>query len=173
VGQHRVLDLCKDAALVLGEVMGRLGEKLEILAFSSRTRHHCRVWRVHGRHGDWNQGRARLGALQPEGYTRMGPALRFATDQLAVDPSRRRLLLLITDGRPTDFDRYEGRHGIADVRQALREAQSRGVHVHALALDPRARAGLPTMVGEGRWHLLRHAAELPELLTTVYGRLAQ
>lgn len=173
VGNHRVLDLCKDAALVLGEVMGRLGERLEILAFSSRTRHHCRVWKVHGREGDWAKGRAHLGALQPEGYTRMGPALRYATDQLAREASRRRLLLLITDGRPTDFDRYEGRHGMSDVRQALREAVQRGVHVHALALDPRARAGLPAMLGDGRWHLLHHPEELPELLTTIYGRLSR
>jgi nitric oxide reductase NorD protein len=118
-------------------------------------------------------GRAHLGALQPEGYTRMGPALRYATDQLAREASRRRLLLLITDGRPTDFDRYEGRHGMSDVRQALREAVQRGVHVHALALDPRARAGLPAMLGDGRWHLLHHPEELPELLTTIYGRLSR
>lgn len=173
VGNHRVLDLCKDAALVLGEVMGRLGDGLEILAFSSRTRHHCRVWHVHGREGRWVEGRARLGALQPEGYTRMGPALRYATDQLARQASRRRLLLLITDGRPTDFDRYEGRHGMSDVRQALREARQRGVHVHALALDPRARAGLPAMIGDGRWHLLHHPEELPQALTTIYGRLSR
>jgi len=172
VGDHRVLDLCKDAALVLGEVVRRLGGELEILAFSSRTRHHCRVWKVHGRGGDWAMGWARLGALRPEGYTRMGPALRHATAGLAECPARRRLLLLVTDGRPTDFDRYEGRHGMADVRQALREARGRGVHVHALALDPRAREGLPAMLGDGRWHLLRRPAELPGLLTTIYGRLS-
>ncbi|MFA7330326.1 MAG: VWA domain-containing protein [Candidatus Delongbacteria bacterium] len=172
VGERRVLDLCKDAALVLGEVMRRLGEELEILAFHSRTRHHCRVWRVHERGGDWSLGRARLGGLQPEGYTRMGPALRYATDRLAAVASRRRLLLVITDGRPTDFDRYEGRHGMADVRHALREARSRGVHTHALALDPRARAALPSMLGDGHWQLLRRPAELPDLLTTIYGRLS-
>jgi hypothetical protein len=173
VGDRRVLDLCKDAALVLGEVMRQLGEELEILAFSSRTRHHCRVWRVHERGGDWGLGRARLGALQPEGYTRMGPALRHATDRLALVPSRRRLLLVLTDGRPSDFDRYEGRHGMADVRQALREASLRGVHTHALALDPRARAALPAMLGDGHWHLLQRPAELPDLLTTIYGRLSR
>ncbi|MFI4935962.1 MAG: citrate/2-methylcitrate synthase, partial [Caulobacterales bacterium] len=34
--------------------------------------------------------------------------------------ARHRLLLLVSDGKPTDYDRYEGRHGIADVRQAVR-----------------------------------------------------
>ena len=173
VGDLRVLDLCKDAALVLGEVVHRLGEDLEILAFHSRTRHHCRTWLVHRRGESWSEGRARLGGLEPKGYTRIGPALRHATDRLALVPSRKRLLLMITDGRPNDFDRYEGRHGIADVRQALREARSRGIAVHALALDPRARVGLPAMLGNGHWHLLQRPAELPELLTTIYGKLTQ
>jgi nitric oxide reductase NorD protein len=101
----------------------------------------------------------------------MGPALRHATTELAAEPADRRLLLLVSDGKPTDYDRYEGRYGVADIRQALREADRAGVHTHALAVDATARDYLPPMFGAGNWDILSHPEQLSEVLTTVYGRL--
>ena len=156
--------------LVLGEVADRLGDRLQILTFASHTRNRCRVWEVKGWHDGWCESRDRLGALEPRGYTRIGPALRHATAGLAAEPADRRLLLLVSDGKPTDYDRYEGRYGIADIRQALREAEAAGVHPHALAVDAIARDYLPPMFGPGNWNVLRDPGALPEALTTVYGR---
>lgn len=170
VDGRRVLDVARDAVLVLGEVADRLGDRLQILTFASHTRNRCRVWEVKGWHDGWCESRDRLGALEPRGYTRIGPALRHATAGLAAEPADRRLLLLVSDGKPTDYDRYEGRYGIADIRQALREAEAAGVHPHALAVDAIARDYLPPMFGPGNWNVLRDPGALPEALTTVYGR---
>ena len=167
----RVLDVAREAVLVLGEVAHRLGDSLQVLAFASHTRNRCRVWTVRDWGEPWAAGRARLGALHPQGYTRIGPALRHATTELARTEADRKLLLLVSDGKPTDYDRYEGRYGVADVRQALREAEARGVSTHALAVDAVAGAHLPSMLGPGAWHVLPHPRRLPEALTTVYGRL--
>jgi nitric oxide reductase NorD protein len=171
VENRRVLDVAREAILVLGEVADELGDRLQLLAFASHTRNRCRVWEVKGWREPWALGRARLGALEPQGYTRIGPALRHATECLAAEPADRRLLLLVSDGKPTDYDRYEGRYGVADVRQALREAERREVCAHALAVDAVARDYLPPMFGPGAWHVLPHADHLPAVLTTVYGRL--
>ncbi|MCU0655255.1 MAG: hypothetical protein MUF64_08190 [Polyangiaceae bacterium] len=171
VEDRRVLDVEQDAVLVLGEVMDRLGEPLEILAFSSHTRNRCRVLDVRRRGEPWSLGKARLAALRPQGYTRIGPALRHATAELCRVDADRRLLLLLSDGKPTDYDRYEGRHGIEDVRQAVREASQRGVHVHGLTLDDRARGSFPAMFGPGHYHLLPEVAALPQALAAVYTRL--
>ncbi len=171
VEDRRVLDVARDAVFVLGEVADRLGDRLQILAFSSETRHRCQVLEVKGWRDSWAEACSRLGGLEPRGYTRIGPALRHATDRIVAEPAERRLLLLVSDGKPTDYDRYEGRYGIADVRQALREAERRGVHTHALAVDAVARDHLPPMFGPGAWSVLPHPDELPALLSTVYGRL--
>lgn len=171
IDDQRVLDVAREAALVLGEVAARLGDPLRVLAFASHTRTRCRVWSVREPHEPWARGRARLGSLRPQGYTRIGPALRHALAGLYVTSADRRLLLLISDGKPTDFDRYEGRYGVADVRQALREGEARGVLTHALAVDARAGAHLPAMFGPGAWHVLPSPGRLAEALTTVYGRL--
>jgi nitric oxide reductase NorD protein len=167
----RALDVAREALLVLGEVSERLGDRIEVLGFSSNTRNRCRVWRLRGRDEPWAAARARIGGLEPTGYTRIGPALRHATAGLVAEPADRRLLLLISDCKPTDYDRYEGRYGIADVRQALIEARSIGVHVHALTIDASARDHLPAMFGPGCWHLMPRPDALPEALAKIYGQL--
>jgi len=170
VDDRRVLDVAREAILVLGEVAHQLGDRLQLLTFASHTRNHCRVWEVKGWNDPWPAARDRLGAIAPQGYTRIGPALRHATAGLAAEPADHRLLLLVSDGKPSDYDRYEGRYGIADIRQALREADRAGVHAHALAVDAVARDYLPPMFGHGNWDVLTHPEQLPEVLTTVYGR---
>lgn len=171
VENRRVLDVAREAILVLGEVADQLGDRLQVLTFASHTRNHCRVWEVKGWRDSWSLARDRLGAIHPQGYTRMGPALRHATAELSAEQADRRLLLLVSDGKPTDYDRYEGRYGIADIRQALREADRSGIHTHALAVDATARDYLPPMFGPGNWDILTHPEQLSEVLTTVYGRL--
>jgi nitric oxide reductase NorD protein len=171
-GGRRVLDAARSAALVLGEAAHQLGDPLELLAFASHTRHRCRVWSLKGADEPWPAARGRLFALEPQGYTRIGAALRHAVAGLAARPAEARLLLLIGDGKPTDHDRYEGAHGIADVRRAVGEAAAKGVEVHALALDPSARSLLPQMFGAERWHLITDLDALPEVLGGLYARLA-
>ncbi|MCA9536120.1 MAG: VWA domain-containing protein, partial [Myxococcales bacterium] len=156
VDDTRVLDLELDAALVLGEALASFDTDFGVAAFHSHTRSDCRFDVVKGFREPWRAARARLAMIQPQGYTRIGPALRHATTLLVATPAKRRLLLLLTDGKPNDYDRYEGRHGVADVRQAVREADAQRVHVHAFAIDHDARFHLPTMLGSGRHHLLRH-----------------
>jgi nitric oxide reductase NorD protein len=160
VDDTRVLDLEQDAALVLGEALSVYDTDFGVAAFHSHTRSDCRFDVVKGFREPWAPARARLAMLRPEGYTRIGPALRHATALLAATPAKRRLLLLLTDGKPNDYDRYEGRHGVADVRQAVREADAQQVHVHAFAIDHDARFHLPSMLGRGRHHLLRHPRAL-------------
>lgn len=170
VDGRRVLDVARDAVVVLGEVADSLGDRLQVLAFASETRNRVRVFEVKRFDEPWALGRARLGALEPQGYTRIGPALRHATRGLAATPARDRVLLLLSDGKPNDYDKYEGRYGIADVHTALREAHRAGVLAHALAIDPSARAWLPAMFGLGHWHAMPHPDAMIDALTDVYGR---
>lgn len=171
VANRRVLDVTRESVLVLGEVADSLGDRLLLQAFASQTRNRSRVWNLCGPSQSWEHGRGKLGVLEPQGYTRIGPALRHATATLAALPASRKLLLLISDGKPNDYDRYEGRYGIADVHMAIREAEAKGIHTHALAVDAIAKDYLPEMLGQGAWNVLHRPEQLPKLLSTVYGRL--
>ncbi len=166
VGGRRVLDVARDAVLVLGEALASTAITVGIAAFVSHTRRDCRFATVKGFAEPWEAAARRLASIEPAGYTRIGPALRHATRVLERTPARRRLVLLVSDGKPTDYDRYEGRYGVADVRQAVREAERRAVNVFALAIDAAARAHLPQLFGKGNYALLAR----PDALT---GALAQ
>lgn len=172
VEDRRVLDVSREAVLVLGEVAEKLGDEVRVLGFASHTRNRCRVFEIRKWGEPWAVARARLGALQPQGYTRIGPALRHAIAEVCLPDAQRRLVLLITDGKPTDYDRYEGKHGIEDVRQAVREASRRGVWVHGLTVDTVARGYFPAMLGAGHWEILPHVGALPEAVASVYARMA-
>jgi nitric oxide reductase activation protein len=78
--------------------------------------------------------RARLAGLRPEGFTRLGAAVRHST-RLLVDRSgsRRWLLVVLSDGFPFD-DGYEGTHAGADVAMALAEARHAGVGALCLGI---------------------------------------
>lgn len=155
---RRVLDVTRDAVILLGDAMDGVARSLGVAAFSSNTRRDCRFTVLKGFHEPWEQGQRRVVALRPAGYTRIGPALRHATTLLGRCEARRKLLLLLSDGRPTDFDRYEGRYGVADVRRATQEAHDRGVHTFALAVEREASAHLAAMFGVGH-HRVLHGPE--------------
>ena len=164
---RRVLDVAREAVLVAGEAFGDLAIRIGIASFHSNTRRDCDFAVVKDFAEPWPAARARLFAITPTGYTRIGPALRHGANWLARTGARRRLLLLLSDGKPMDYDRYEGRYGMADVRQAVREMHRLGVQPIALAIDPHSKRHLPAMFDRGAFAILPSAAQLPERLAKI------
>lgn len=167
VAGRRVLDVARESVLVLGEALAATPITVGIAAFASHTRRDCRFATVKGFAEPWGEAAHRLASVEPAGYTRIGPALRHATRVLGATPARRRLLLLVSDGKPTDYDRYEGRYGVADVRQAVREAQQQSITCFALAVDATARDYLPRLFGRGSYALLPRPDALAGALARV------
>ncbi|CAM2069695.1 VWA domain-containing protein [Sulfidibacter corallicola] len=168
---RRVIDVTRETVMVLGEVAEELGDLVRILCFAGNTRNHCRVFEVKSWRQPWSQARDLICGLEPQGYTRIGPAIRHAVAGFDDAPSSKRLLLLITDGKPTDYDRYEGIYGLEDVRMAIKEGTERGIYGFAIGLDARARSSLSAMFGLNAWQVLRHIGDLPECVVSAYGRL--
>ncbi len=171
IAGRRVLDTTREAVLVLGEALAGVRLPVAIGAFCSHTRNDCRYESLGDFAGDWPTAQRRLVALRPDGYTRVGPALRHATAQLTAQPARRRLLLVLSDCKPVDYDHYEGQRGIGDVRQAVREARAAGVETLALAIDRRAAPHLPQMFGASGFRVLPDAGQLARVLARLHERL--
>jgi len=171
VENRRVLDVEKQSVLAFCEVLDSYNCTFRIDGFSSQTRNNCDYLTVKDFKDPWNQAKSRIGGLKPGGYTRIGPALRHATHLLKKEHSRNRWILLLSDGKPNDFDRYEGRYGIEDVRQAIREASLAGVHAHALAIERDARFYLPRMFGHSAFQILNHPGQLVEALSEFFFKL--
>jgi nitric oxide reductase NorD protein len=115
--------------------------------------------------------RGRIAAIKPGYYTRMGAAIRYATRLLAAQPGGRRLLLILSDGKPNDLDCYEGRYGIEDTRRAVHEARALGLTCFCVTIDERGNDYLPHLFGTGGYVVIRRPAELPAQLPVLYARL--
>jgi nitric oxide reductase NorD protein len=170
---RRVIDVEKEALLIVCEALRILGDQHAALAFSGEGPERVQVSEVVG-FGDAagvETVRARIAALEPDGFTRLGAALRHGSAMLAGQTAHRRLLLLLSDGRPNDVDVYEGRYGIEDTRAAVIEARSQGVHCFCLTVDREAPQYAPRIFGAPYFAVLPRAERLPVVLLALLRRL--
>lgn len=158
----RIIDVEKEALLFCCHALDALGDPYAIQAFSGQGPHGVRVWGVKEfEERDRHLVHRRIAGLEPEEYTRAGAAIRHATATLASRSESKRLLLLISDGKPNDADQYGGVHGIEDTRQAVAEAAMVGIHVFCLTVDRDAPSYMHRIFGPSRFATLAHARELP------------
>jgi len=172
--QARVIDVIRDALFVFGEALQAAGDPFAIWGFSSVRRGHVRMQHLKTFEEPWSAtSQARVGAIKPGYYTRMGAAVRHATLQLATRPERKRLLMLLTDGKPNDLDVYEGRYGLEDTRQAVREAHATGLIPFCVTIDEQAHDYLPLLFGQNGYAMVRQPQELLRQLTQAWATLSR
>ena len=169
---HRVIDVVRDSLFLFAEALDATGDRFALHGFSSRKRDPVRVHTLktfEERYGGAVRGR--ISAIKPGYYTRMGAAIRHASAMLAAQPAGRRLLLLLTDGKPNDLDKYEGRYGIEDTRQAVLEARRLGLQPFCVTIDAKGNDYLPHLFGNGGYVVIRQPSELPKRLPLLYAQL--
>jgi len=173
-GHARVIDVIRDALFVFGEALHAVGDPFAIWGFSSVRRQHVRMQHLKTFEEPWAApSQARVGAIKPGYYTRMGAGIRHATLQLEPRPERKRLLMLLTDGKPNDLDVYEGRYGLEDTRQALREAHAAGLTPFCVTIDDKAHDYLPLLFGQNGYALVHKPQDLVKQLTQAWARLSR
>ncbi|MGV8898802.1 MAG: nitric oxide reductase activation protein NorD [Burkholderiaceae bacterium] len=168
----RVIDVIRDSLLLFGEALAATGDRFALYGFSSVRRQNIRFHLLKGfdeRYSDTIRGR--LVALKPGFYTRMGAAIRHSAAILSKQKSTRRLLLILTDGKPNDLDKYEGRYGIEDTRMAIQEARRLGLTPFCVTIDEKAGDYLPHLFGANGYVMVKNAAELPQVLPRLYVQL--
>ena len=172
--EHRVIDVIRDSLLLFGETLSVLGDDFALYGFSSLRRQQVRMQELKAftqRYDDTTRGR--IQGLKPGYYTRMGAAIRQATQLLGTSKRRSKLLLLLTDGKPNDLDLYEGRYGVEDTREAVLQARRQGLTPFCITIDREAGDYLPYMFGANGYTLIRQPEQLPLRLPQLYRQLTQ
>ncbi|PCE66184.1 nitric oxide reductase activation protein NorD [Sediminicola luteus] len=168
---NRVIDVAKQTAILFGEILDEFGIDFSIDGFYSKTRNHTTYNTAKDFDEAWSIGKHKIGALEPTGYTRIGTALRHAGARLDARPSTHKWVILLSDGKPNDYDRYEGNYGLEDVKQALRELNQRHINSYALAIEAEAKYYLPQMFGQNHYQILTSPVELLQSLVKLYQRI--
>ena len=172
--QHRVIDVVRDAAFLFCEALAATGDRFGVYGFSSVRRSHVRFHVVKDFAAAYDaKARGRIAALKPGYYTRMGAALRQATRVLAEQPAHRRLLLLLSDGKPNDLDQYDSRYGVEDTRMAVVEARRLGITPFCVTIDREGGGYLPHLFGQHGFEVISDPEQLPARLPRLYAELSK
>ena len=170
-GGNKVIDVEKQVSIIFGEILNEFNVDFSIQSFYSKTRNYATYLSLKGFDDSWDKAKHKIGAVEPSGYTRIGAALRHSGALLDSRDTKNKWVILISDGKPNDYDKYEGKYGINDVKQALRELNQRNINSYALAIEAQAKYYLPQMFGQNHYQILTTPVELLQSLVKLYEKI--
>jgi hypothetical protein len=175
-GQKRIIDVEKEALILLAEALGALGDRYGIFGFSGCGRNQVDFYTIKDCSQRYsNQVRDRIGAIEPKGSTRMGAALRHCRAKLAKEDARRKNLFLLSDGFPQDqdygYDRTSHEYGVQDTAQALAELERDGTYTYCITVDRKGEDYLRKMCPESQYMVIHDILSLPEVLLKLYRKI--
>lgn len=169
-----VLDLAREATALLAGALAKIGDPFAIHGFDSDGRHDVEYYRFKDFDAPYDDTvKARLAGMTGQMSTRMGTAIRHAGEHLRRRPSRRKLLLIVTDGEPADTDVRDPQYLRQDAKHAVEEVAKHGVYSFCMSLDPHADDYVERIFGARRYMVVDHVARLPETLPMLYAGLTR
>ena len=170
--QPRILDLTREATGLLAWAVDAIGDNYAVHGFASDGRHDVQYYRFKDFGQPYGEdAKSRLAGMRGGLSTRMGAALRHAGWYLGQQPSRRRLVLLVTDGEPADIDERDPQYLRQDTKHAVDELAASGIHTYCLTLDPQADDYVARIFGSNNYSIVDNIERLPERLPRVFSAL--
>ena len=172
--EQTVLELTRQICVLFADVIEDVGDPFAIHGFCSKSRHNVEYFRFK----DFGQpyddlSKARIAGMTGQRSTRMGAAIRHATHHLNEQESGRKLLMLITDGAPSDIDVRGTKYLMYDAKMAVKAAGKCGIHTHCITLDPKADEYVSQIFGARGYMVVDHVKYLPEKMLMIYAGLTR
>jgi nitric oxide reductase NorD protein len=162
----------KESLVLLSEALHSLGDRYAIYGFSGMRRTRSEIFHVKDFTEPYSEEiKGRIAAISPMDYTRMGPPIRHFTKVLKDVDARTRLLIILTDGKPEDYDDYKGEYAMEDTRHALIEAKAAGIHPFCISIDKEAQDYLGHIFGEINYTFINDVKNLPLRVPEIYRTL--
>jgi nitric oxide reductase NorD protein len=169
-----VLEVERLAVAVLAEAMSALGDPFSMLAFASNGRDDVEMTTVKGFDEPYDRACVgRLAALSSGLSTRLGTALRHAGELISHARSFRKLVIVLTDGEPSDIDVADPLDLVEDARRAAVGLRARGIDGFGVVLGSGAMNSAMRIFGRGNTMLVPRVEDLPARLSELYFRLAR
>jgi nitric oxide reductase activation protein len=169
-----VLEVERLAVAVLAEAMSALGDPFSMLAFASNGRDDVEMTTVKAFHEPYDRACVgRLAALSSGLSTRLGTALRHAGELISHARSFRKLVIVLTDGEPSDIDVADPLDLVEDARRAAVGLRARGIDGFGVVLGSNAMNSAVRIFGRGNTMLVPRVDDLPSRLSELYFRLAR
>ncbi len=171
--EQSILELSQEAVSLLGLAIEGLGDDFAIAGFSSNSRHEVHYQHIKGFTEHWDDTvKARLAAMEAGYSTRMGGALRHAAHYLGARNADKKLLLVLTDGEPSDIDVNDPQLLIQDAHKAVSELDQEGIYTYCINLDPHADEYVQDIFGK-QYTVIDRVERLPEKLPKLFMSLTK
>lgn len=167
---QRICELMRDAVLLLGETLSAADENFSIAGFNSDGRQQVNYIEYKHDTEPFYQVRDRLAAIQGRYSTRLGAAIRYAASRLVQQPTMKKILLVITDGAPSDIDVFDSLYLRQDSRHAVAGLAAMNIRPYCINLDPQATQSMARIFGAGHFQTLQQIEDLPRVLSAFYLR---
>jgi nitric oxide reductase NorD protein len=169
-----VLDLTRQATVLLADAISKVGDPFAIHGFSSDGRHDVQYLKFKDFDQPYDEHpKARLAGMTGQLSTRMGAAMRHAGHYLRQQKSSMKLMIVITDGEPADIDVRDPQYLRYDAKKAVEELSRSGVITYCMSLDPRADQYVSRIFGARNYMVVDHVERLPEKLPLLYAGLTR
>jgi len=168
IGDTSISELMRDAVVLLAETLTVANEAFSIAGFSSNGRHEINFINFKKYSDSFEEKRAGLANVKGQYSTRLGTAIRHSAQQLVQQSASKKILLVITDGAPSDVDVYDQKYLEYDSWQAVKTLFRQGIKPFCLNLDSRADSAMEHIFGKGHFETLEHLNRLPEVLSRIY-----
>ncbi|WP_312010868.1 MULTISPECIES: VWA domain-containing protein [unclassified Bradyrhizobium] len=169
-----ILDVERLAVSVLAEAMDRLGDPFSLLAFASNGREDVKMTTVKSFDEAYDRTcRARLAGLKSGLSTRLGTALRHAGHVIGRETSARKLVIVLTDGEPSDIDVSDPLDLVEDARRAAVGLHAAGIDAYGVVLGHPGIQATSRIFGRGNTMMVHRIEDLPGRLSELYFRLAR
>jgi len=166
---YSVLDLAREATVLLAEALAGIGDPFAIHGFASDGRHDVQYFRFKDFGADYDdRAKARIAGMTAQLSTRMGAAVRHAGTFLKRQPQSKKLLMVVTDGEPTDVDVRDPQYLRFDARKAVQDLGRSGIVTYCLSLDSDADDYVSRIFGARNYVVVDHIERLPERLPMLY-----
>lgn len=167
-----VLELEVQATTLLAYAMSELNDPFAIAAFCSDGKEDVHYYRIKDFDSAYDAtARAYLAGLKGKLSTRMGAAMRHAAKELVAQRTHRRLLLVISDGEPSDIDVKDKKYLVEDARKVVRSVSRLGIDTFCVGLDAGGENYLSKIFGRKNTVIIDNLDRLPERLPMLYLRL--
>ena len=163
-----ILELSQEAVSLLAWSVEQLGDNFAIAGFNSNTREKVMYYHIKGYSEHWDDTvKARLANLKAEYSTRMGAAIRHGTHYLNLQKSDKKLMLILTDGEPSDIDVNDSEMLIKDTHKAVQECQQKGMYPYCISLDNKADEYISDVFGS-HYSVIDRIESLPKELPQLF-----
>lgn len=167
-----IIDIEIESLVVLAEALNALNDEYAIYGFSGQGKDKVEFYTVKDFTDPYSEEtKNRICGIMPKQSTRMGTAIRHATQKLRTVETDLRLMILLSDGYPQDTDYGEDRgsndYALNDTMMALSEARKEGIRLFCLTVDQAGNDYLRKMCDPSSYLIIRDINSLPEILPRV------